>query len=179
MSNKRFNLVLIGDMNTGKSTYILRLIKGHFYTQYNPLTVYATTVFHLDMNTNYCGYSFDIWDTYGDEDIRRIKNYFSKKDACIAFYTRKSDHKKTDELVKKFVKKNPNAKLVIVWSKCDSPDEQDYVDTCKCLVGGTHYLKRGRDAKAYQISTKTGYQLWVPFEGLLRQLTEREDIKVI
>lgn len=172
-----YKLVLIGDQQTGKTQYVNRYYSNRYYSRYNFKEKYTTTPCvecnPLLFQTNRGYYQFNIWDCSGHPSFQGCrKGYYIKADACIAFYTKESDHEKTDGMVRDFMEVNPEAKLVIVWNKCDIKENIDYL-TYKC---GTDYLLRGFGVQVYLISVKSMYNKEKPLLHLLRQLTNDDNI---
>lgn len=179
-----YKLVLIGDKNTGKTAYITRHTTGFFENKY--VATLGAEVHPLTFKTNHGIYQFNVWDTAGNEKFGGLRDgYFIDSDACIAFYTKNSNHQQTDKLVDRFLELNPNAKLVIVWNKSDLPEEceyfiGDFIDDDDIQEKQKHrsYIKRhrGENIHVYQISGKSLYNQEKPFLYLLQQLTNKQDL---
>lgn len=183
-----YKLLLIGDKETGKSAYIRRFLTGQFEDKYIPtgkfkykyIPTLGVEVHPLVFNTNHGNYRFNAWDTAGDEQFTGLADgYYIKGDACIAFYTKNSNHDKTDKQVKRFMEFNPNAFLVIVWNKYDLPEEKEYFENMGSTVNGFNYIKRNCDANVYQISAKSNYNYEKPFSYLLGKLTDNNNLSII
>ncbi len=171
-----YKLVLIGDKETGKTTYLKRLLTGEFENKY--IETLGLEVHPLTFNTNYGMYKFNVWDTAGNEKNGGLRDgYYLQSDCCIVFYTKNSDHLQTDKLVHRFLELNPNAKLVIVWNKCDLQEEKNYV--INMVEKYRSYIKRNHDVNIYQISGKSLYNQEKPFVYLLRQLTNKQDLVLV
>lgn len=153
---QKYKLTLIGDGNSGKSSFARRLLNGQFQNSYVPtlgFDVYPITFNNI---------TFDIWDTAGQDQFGGLKErYYVKSDACIVFYTKNSDHLKTDQELYKFIQYNSNAEIIIVWSKCDLLEENNYFESMQ-----DNYLKRYKNFPVYQISSKSMYNIFKPFEVL-------------
>lgn len=164
-----FKIVLIGDKNTGKTSYVKKLVNGQFEPTY--VGTLGVDVCSYNINTNKGQFNVKLWDTAGDENFIGLGDgYYIQSHAAIAFYTKNSDHSKTDEMIKKFKSHNPGGKVVIVWSKQDDTDEKEYFDVMNCVSDGQQYLRRYQytvDA----ISTMNGSNLQEPLKKVLRQLT--------
>ncbi len=171
-----YKLVLIGDKETGKTTYIKRLLTGNFTNKYT--ATLGLEVHPIEFNTNEGNYAFNSWDLAGDEKYEGTDRdgYYSKADACIAFYTKDSDNEKTDKQVKKLLELNPNAKLVIVWSKCDLPEECEFVEKKMKSLDGPKYIKRGFLVNVYQMSARSCYNYEKPLLDLLQKLTNNDKL---
>ncbi|THF98603.1 hypothetical protein TEA_011275 [Camellia sinensis var. sinensis] len=124
--------VLLGDMGTGKTSLVLRFVKGQFY-DYQESTIGAA-FFTQVLSLNEATIKFDIWDTAGQEryyslapmyyrgaaaavvvyditsmDIKHLTHYPSKLGAYVAF---------NDKLCIAVVE-NPNLVTVLVANKAD------------------------------------------------------------
>lgn len=165
-----FKVVLIGDKNTGKTTFVKRHVYGELEQKY--IATLGVEVHPLVFNTNYGQIKFNIWDTAGDEKFGGLREgYYKEADACIAFYTKDGDNHNTDLQVAKFMKINPNAKIVIVWHKSDISEQNNYFENMSQTINGVNSLRRGYiNAPIYQVSAKSQYNYEKPFLSLAKQL---------
>jgi len=87
MSNKQFQfkLVLLGEAAVGKSSLVLRFVKGHF-TEYQESTIgaaFMTQTLALDDHT----VKFEIWDTAGQERYHSLAPmYYRGAQAAVVVY---------------------------------------------------------------------------------------------
>lgn len=119
--NIQAKLVLLGDMGTGKTSLVLRFVKGQFY-DYQESTIGAaffTQVLSLNEGT----IKFDIWDTAGQERYYSLAPmYYRGAAAAVVVYDLTS--KDSFERAKKWVQElqrqgNPNLVMVLVANKAD------------------------------------------------------------
>ena len=115
------NFAIIGDHDTGKSTFVHRHITGEFIKDYTPPELgqpqcHTTTLEHhanhgdctikfFDFNGCNCNQA----NTLGGEIIH----------VCLAFVTKDSNHELTFSALNSFVQKFPRCIPVVCWSKCD------------------------------------------------------------
>ncbi|MED6167847.1 Complex III subunit 3 [Stylosanthes scabra] len=85
--NKRLQakLVLLGDMGTGKTSLVLRFVKGQF-SEYQESTIGAA-FFTQVLSLNEATVKFDIWDTAGQERYHSLAPmYYRGAAAAIVVY---------------------------------------------------------------------------------------------
>ncbi|KAJ0007864.1 ras-related protein RHN1-like isoform X1 [Pistacia vera] len=114
-------LVLLGDMGTGKTSLVLRFIKGQFYDHQEPTigAAFFTQILSLTEAT----VKFDIWDTAGQERYHSLAPmYYRGAAAAVVVY----DISSTDTFnrAKKWVQElhrqgNQNLVMALVGNKSD------------------------------------------------------------
>ncbi|KAJ4958687.1 hypothetical protein NE237_025798 [Protea cynaroides] len=123
-------LVLLGDMGTGKTSLVLRFVKGQFY-DYQESTIGAaffTQVLSLNEGT----VKFDIWDTAGQERYHSLAPmYYRGAAAAVVVY----DISSAESFVKakKWVQEvqrqgNSNLVMVLVANKADLEPKREVVN---------------------------------------------------
>ncbi|XP_031483457.1 ras-related protein RHN1-like isoform X1 [Nymphaea colorata] len=122
-SNKNIQakLVLLGDMGTGKTSLVLRFVKGQFF-DYQESTIGAA-FFSQILSLNEATVKFDIWDTAGQERYHSLAPmYYRGAAAAVVVY----DITSVDSFVraKKWVQElqrqgNPNLVMMLVANKAD------------------------------------------------------------
>ncbi|KAL6996491.1 Complex III subunit 3, variant 2 [Sarracenia purpurea var. burkii] len=118
-------LVLLGDMGTGKTSLVLRFVKGQFFEHQEPTigAAFFTQILSLSEAT----VKFDVWDTAGQERYHSLAPmYYRGAAAAIVVY----DISSMDTFVraKKWVeelKKQGNKNLVMALVANKSDLEQD------------------------------------------------------
>jgi Ras-related protein Rab-5C len=124
--NIQAKLVLLGDMGAGKTSLVLRFVKGQFY-EFQESTIGAaffTQVLSLNEGT----IKFDIWDTAGQERYHSLAPmYYRGAAAAVVVY----DITSMDSFVrgKKWVRElqrqgNPNLVTVLVANKADLEEKR-------------------------------------------------------
>ncbi|KAF6176315.1 hypothetical protein GIB67_011104 [Kingdonia uniflora] len=83
--NIQAKLVLLGDMGTGKTSLVLRFVKGQFY-DYQESTIGAA-FFTQILSLNEATVKFDIWDTAGQERYHSLAPmYYRGAAAAVVVY---------------------------------------------------------------------------------------------
>lgn len=124
--NIQAKLVLLGDMGTGKTSLVLRFVKGQFY-DYQESTIGAA-FFTQVLSLNEATIKFDIWDTAGQERYHSLAPmYYRGAAAAVVVYDLTS--METFERAKKWVQElqrqgNPNLVMVLVANKADLEDKR-------------------------------------------------------
>ncbi|KAL6984810.1 Complex III subunit 3 [Sarracenia purpurea var. burkii] len=119
--NIQAKLVLLGDMGTGKTSLVLRFVKGQFY-DYQESTIGAA-FFTQVLSLNEATIKFDIWDTAGQERYYSLAPmYYRGAAAAVVVYDITSMD--SFERAKKWVRElqrqgNPNSVNVLVANKAD------------------------------------------------------------
>ncbi|KAK7319998.1 hypothetical protein RJT34_04727 [Clitoria ternatea] len=119
-------LVLLGDMGTGKTSLVLRFVKGQF-SEYQESTIGAA-FFTQVLSLTEATVKFDIWDTAGQERYHSLAPmYYRGAAAAIVVY----DITSMDSFVraKKWVREvqrqaNPSLIMFLVANKADLEDQR-------------------------------------------------------
>ncbi|PSS17915.1 Ras-related protein [Actinidia chinensis var. chinensis] len=120
-------LVLLGDMGTGKTSLVLRFVKGQFFDHQEPTigAAFFTQILSLPEAT----VKFDIWDTAGQERYHSLAPmYYRGAAAAIVVYDISSMD--TFARAKKWIQElkkqgNPNLIMALVANKSDlEPDRE-------------------------------------------------------
>lgn len=120
-------LVLLGDMGTGKTSLVLRFIKGQFFDHQEPTigAAFFTQVLSLSEAT----VKFDIWDTAGQERYHSLAPmYYRGAAAAVVVYDIASLD--TFSRAKKWVQElkkqgNPNLVMALVGNKSDLETDRE------------------------------------------------------
>ncbi|XP_010254137.1 PREDICTED: ras-related protein RHN1-like isoform X2 [Nelumbo nucifera] len=124
--NIQAKLVLLGGMGTGKTSLVLRFVKGQFF-DYQESTIGAA-FFTQILSLNEATVKFDIWDTAGQERYHSLAPmYYRGAAAAIVVY----DISSADSFIraKKWVQElqrqgNPNLVMMLVANKADLEDKR-------------------------------------------------------
>ncbi|RVW87971.1 Ras-related protein RHN1 [Vitis vinifera] len=122
-----FFQVLVGDMGTGKTSLVLRFVKGQFFEHQEP-TIGAAFFTQL-LSLNEATVKFDIWDTAGQERYHSLAPmYYRGAAAAVVVY----DISNVDTFVraKKWVQElqkqgNKNLVMALVANKCDLESKRE------------------------------------------------------
>ncbi|KAA8523106.1 hypothetical protein F0562_009529 [Nyssa sinensis] len=119
--NIQAKLVLLGDMGAGKTSLVLRFVKGQFY-EYQESTIGAA-FFTQVLSLNEATIKFDIWDTAGQERYHSLAPmYYRGAAAAVVVYDISSMD--SFQRAKKWVRElqrqgNPNLIMLLVANKAD------------------------------------------------------------
>lgn len=124
--NIQVKLVLLGDMGTGKTSLVLRFVKGQFF-DFQESTIGAA-FFTQVLSLNEVTIKFDIWDTAGQERYHSLAPmYYRGAAAAIVAYDITSMD--SFERAKKWVQElqrqgNPNLIMFLVANKVDLEEKR-------------------------------------------------------
>ncbi|KAK3041656.1 hypothetical protein RJ639_001466 [Escallonia herrerae] len=125
--NIQAKLVLLGDMGTGKTSLVLRFVKGQFY-DYQESTIGAA-FFTQVLSLNEATIKFDIWDTAGQERYHSLAPmYYRGAAAAVVVYdiTSKESFQRAKKWVLEIQRQgNPNVIMVLVANKADLDTKRD------------------------------------------------------
>ena len=119
----KFKVIVVGNMNVGKSCLALRATEGMFKENLGstvPLSICSFNVKINDMKI-----SLQIWDTCGQEKYRAlIKGYYTNSSLAIIVYSVTDKESFNDVNVwYKLIKENiSDCKIFLIANKVDSPD---------------------------------------------------------
>lgn len=84
MAIPTFKIVIVGEANTGKSSFLLRHLSGTFSPKYDPTL--GVEVHPLRFQTNLGPICFNVWDCAGDERYGGLRDgYFLSANGCLLF----------------------------------------------------------------------------------------------
>uniref|UniRef100_A0A7N0RIC6 Uncharacterized protein n=1 Tax=Kalanchoe fedtschenkoi TaxID=63787 RepID=A0A7N0RIC6_KALFE len=114
-------LVLVGDMGTGKTSIVLRLVKGQFYT--NLESTIGAAFFTQILSLSEATVKFDIWDTAGQERYHSLAPmYYRGAAAAVVVYdiSNKDTFTRAQKWVQELEKQeNLNLVMALVGNKSD------------------------------------------------------------
>ena len=166
-SSKRFKLVVVGDGNVGKTTFINRHLTGHYKQRYTPTL--GVDVYPLIFNTTNGNVIFDVWDVAGQERYGGLRDaYFIGANCAIIMFDRTSRvsyenaKKWYFDLVRVCGEKIP---IVLCGNKVDLP-----------AIFSAHSITFHRERKIsyFDISAKSNYNYEKPFLVLARALVDMD-----
>jgi len=134
----QFKLVLLGESAVGKSSLVLRFVKGQF-TEYQESTIGAAFLTQTVFLNDTC-LKFEIWDTAGQERYHSLAPmYYRGAHAAIVVYdiTNRDSFERAQNWVKELQRQgNPNIVIALAGNKLDlaehrqvpSDEAQSYSD---------------------------------------------------
>uniref|UniRef100_A0A6N2KQ38 Ras-related protein RHN1-like n=2 Tax=Salix TaxID=40685 RepID=A0A6N2KQ38_SALVM len=125
-NNIQAKLVLLGDMGTGKTSLVLRFVKGQFL-EYQESTIGAA-FFTQVLSLNEATIKFDIWDTAGQERYHSLAPmYYRGAAAAVVVYdiTSMDSFERAKRWVIELQRQgNPNLIMFLVGNKVDLNDKR-------------------------------------------------------
>ncbi|XP_021298551.1 ras-related protein Rab5-like isoform X2 [Herrania umbratica] len=115
-------LVLLGDMGTGKTSLVLRFVKGQFFDHQEPTI--GAAFFTQILSVTEATVKFDIWDTAGQERYHSLAPmYYRGAAAAVVVY----DISSTDTFVraKKWVQELQRQVMALVANKSDLDSKRE------------------------------------------------------
>lgn len=167
-----FKICLIGKASVGKSTYLNRLLNGHFTSNYD--ATLGVDVHPLRFQTNYGPICFNVWDTAGQEKFSGLGDgYYIGANAAIFMFdvTSKFTFTSIPGLFTNFDRMIENVPRVIVGNKVDRSDERKVTYE---EIGNLR--EKLLNVAYYDISAKSNYNFDKPFLYLARELMNRPDL---
>ncbi|XP_031495845.1 ras-related protein RHN1-like isoform X1 [Nymphaea colorata] len=128
MANSNINakLVLLGDMGAGKSSLVLRFVKGQFF-EFQESTIGAA-FFSQTLAVNDRTIKFEIWDTAGQERYHSLAPmYYRGAAAAIIVFdiTNPDSFSRAKKWVQELQKQgNPNMVMALAGNKADLADKR-------------------------------------------------------
>eukprot|EP00669_Euglena_mutabilis_P001216 TRINITY_DN11522_c0_g1_i1.p1 TRINITY_DN11522_c0_g1~~TRINITY_DN11522_c0_g1_i1.p1 ORF type:complete len:201 (+),score=38.92 TRINITY_DN11522_c0_g1_i1:37-639(+) len=125
-ATNKFKLVLLGEAGVGKSSIVLRLIKGE-YLEFQHSTVGAS-FFRHSVACNGQTIQFDIWDTAGQERYKSLASmYYRGAAAALVVYeiTSRESFERAKYWVRELtLNSSPNIVIALAGNKCDLQDQR-------------------------------------------------------
>jgi Ras-related protein Rab-5C len=119
-------LVLLGDMGTGKSSLVLRFVKGQFF-EYQESTIGAAFLTQT-VSVNDTTVKFEIWDTAGQERYHSLAPmYYRGAAAAIVVYdlTSVESFNRAKSWVRELQRQgNPSLVMALAGNKSDKAEER-------------------------------------------------------
>lgn len=119
-------LVLLGDMGTGKSSLVLRFVKGQFF-EYQESTIGAAFLTQT-VSVNDTTVKFEIWDTAGQERYHSLAPmYYRGAAAAIVVYdiTSTDSFNRAKSWVRELQRQgNPALVMALAGNKSDKADDR-------------------------------------------------------
>jgi len=168
-------IVLLGEMSTGKTCLVLRLVKNEFSDKELP-TIGAAFMVHK-MNVDNQTVKLEIWDTAGQERFRSLAPMYYKGAAAAVIVYDITKPESFDTLIKWVeelkVRAPPNIVIALAGNKCDLESERAIsVDQAE------QYLQKieeggGERPIFFECSAKSGQGVQELFKEICRKLEAR------
>lgn len=160
--NRVFKVVIVGDAESGKTSYVRRLIRSDFPEGYIPTLGFEVYPYRVDETT-----TFDLWDSAGQERFGGLRDgYYLSADACIAFYDSKLSAGTTIDWIRDVQRVAGNIPTLVVANKAENPDYG------KLIFDLNHIIRPSLSSgvRLHVLSVKENVNLQAPLLDLLQQL---------
>mmetsp|Transcript_44786 Transcript_44786/g.71642 ORF Transcript_44786/g.71642 Transcript_44786/m.71642 type:complete len:201 (-) Transcript_44786:478-1080(-) len=167
----QFKLVLLGDTSVGKSSIVIRFVKGQF-SEYQESTIGAAFLTQT-VPVQDCTVKFEIWDTAGQERYHSLAPmYYRGAAAAIVVYdiTSQESFHRAKSWVKELQRQgNPDVVIALAGNKIDREEERE--------VAAADAKQYADDNSLYFIETsaKTNVNVRELFLAIARQLPKEND----
>jgi len=123
----QFKLVLLGDTSVGKSSIVIRFVKGQF-SEYQESTIGAAFLTQT-VPVNDCTVKFEIWDTAGQERYHSLAPmYYRGAAAAVVVYdiTSMDSFQRAKQWVKELQRQgSPDVVIALAGNKVDREEERE------------------------------------------------------
>ncbi|EGG22633.1 hypothetical protein DFA_04763 [Cavenderia fasciculata] len=166
---KGVKLVLLGDMNTGKTCIASRLVRNEFVPTDSTIGA-AFLVKNMTLD-NGNTVKLEIWDTAGQERYRSLTPmYYRGASAAVIVYD--ITKKNTFETLKRWVSElqkqaSPNLILALAGNKADLPHREVQVDEV------SKYISELGDVIFFETSAQTGFNVNELFTEICKKITSK------
>jgi len=167
----QFKLVLLGDTSVGKSSIVIRFVKGQF-SEYQESTIGAAFLTQT-VPIQDCTVKFEIWDTAGQERYHSLAPmYYRGAAAAIVVYdiTSVESFHRAKSWVKELQRQgSPDVVIALAGNKIDREEERE--------VSAEEAKQYGDDNGLYFIETsaKTNVNVRELFLAVARQLPKESN----
>lgn len=131
MEGTKLKVVLLGDGEVGKTTWLKRLIDERFETKYIA-TLGVEVENYITVTNSGEVINLEFWDTAGQEKFGGYRNgYYYDSDAAIIFYdlTSLTSAENVSRWQRDFIAACPDKPILSVGTKTDQPDQRVNLDT--------------------------------------------------
>ncbi|MFD9902714.1 GTP-binding protein [Streptomyces sp. NPDC059063] len=172
MNAQQYKVVLVGDGEVGKTTYVKALLSGgEFESQYVPTD--AAAVYPLKLTTSHGDIVLNVWDSAGQEKYAGLRDalYIGAQGILFMFdVTRSVTYKNIPSWHRDAERVALNAPGVLVANKIDVADRE--------VKTGNVQFHRMKNLNYTEISVKDGTHLVAPLLHLARTLTAKEELVI-
>jgi len=167
-----FKLVLVGDGDVGKTTFVNRHLTGEFEKKY--LATMGVTIHPLVFQTNFGPIKFNVWDTAGQEKFGDLPDaYYQGAQCAIIMFdlTSPVSYKNVPNWHRDVIRVAENIPIVLLGNKADIEPRNV---TAKMIT-----FPRSKNIPYYDVSAKANYNFEKPFLWLARKLTDEPDLEFV
>lgn len=174
MEKRVFKIIILGDGNVGKTSFVRKHLGFNFKRIYEPTL--GVEIYPLKLNTNYGSLTFNVWDCAGVEKFGGLREryYVASNGAILMFdVTNEASHVHLSKWTSELPKGIP---ITICGNKCDSKE--------RIVFHGDVEIPSQVNVEAFgdpycDISVAKGQNLEKPFLFLARRLTKKKDLNFV
>lgn len=170
-------IILIGDVNVGKSSIIKRYVDNTFESA-KESTIGAEFVLKIEENNQKDKINVNIWDTAGMERFRSIsRTYYKYANGIVITYDVNSRNsfenvKRWLNDVLEYAENNQSYVFLLLGNKCE-------IENRKVTYEEGEKLARENDMIFYEVSAKKGININEAFTELLNKIQENKYYHVV
>lgn len=171
----QYKVVIVGAAETGKSSYVNKVLTNTFNDKYEPTL--GVDVFVLKFNTTYGPVILNCWDTAGQELYGGLRDgYYIGSDGCIVVFDKNNVRSfvEAKTYVSDVKKIASNIPITIIGNKSDVYKPHRMVKNIDISA-----FSQRTNACYYDVSVKRNYNTLQPMTGLIRRLTGHNDLDII
>lgn len=172
MDNYLYKIVIVGDSQVGKTTFVHRTLTGEFNRNY--VATLGVEVHPLTFYTNYGVVTFNVWDIAGKFPGELSDAYYTKAVGGIVMFdvTSQESYDNVPTHVKKLVKMGvPIDRIVICGNKVD--------ERKRAVLPKNIKYPRENGIQYFEVSSKSNYNFEKPFWRLAQKLTGRDTLECV
>lgn len=167
-----YKIVLVGDKQVGKTSFIQRHRSGVFEASYMPTI--GVQVHPIVFHTNVGPICFNVWDCAGNEKLGGLtRGYFCQADAAILMFdvANRESYENIDSWHTEFQKVCPDAPVILCGNKVDLLER---VEEANQITD-----HKDHELKYYDVSGKSCHNFEKPFLELARQLGGNSELHFV
>ena len=167
--NAHFKVAIVGDCKVGKTSLKKKAANNKFPMNYEATLAY--TISHLSAKINNFQLSIELWDTSGDEQYKKLFEYYFKKTTIVILVYDISNRESFENLDNwiKIINNYPEVKNVILVGNKSDLDDQRQVSK----VEGENYIISREIIKTFiECSARNYKSVETIFKETIKQLYE-------
>lgn len=180
VKQQQYKIVITGDGGVGKTSFVNKLGKDHFFRTYIPTM--GVNVVSLLVKTQHKSYVLNMWDTAGQEKFGGLRDaYYRGCDACLILFGSddKSTYKNVAAWYREISRVCEDIPIVLAGTKSDVLAKQGNKSFTNSNKVSSYCSTKKNLFFSCFFSSKTGENLFHPIELLLSKLENDTDLKVL
>jgi len=169
MIPEKIKIIVVGDTNVGKTTFVKRLISGNFEEKYG--STVDVDVRGIKFNTTEGETTLELWDCSGRPELGAFRSgyYREAKGAILMFDVQNPySYRNIKDWYLRVRKVCPDIPIVLCGNKVDLPN--------RVVKPNMFKIHKGNNIKYYDISVKSGGNMERPILYLFRKITEKPSL---